>query len=99
MITKSIAILCILTTILSGCGVVLTTNSLVRQAQIDAARDAKADISMGRWFRYGAAGGVLYPIGCSIFHCPPIPAARLIGKSPEYVNAYTIAYITEVRRR
>lgn len=45
---------------------------------------------------YGAY--VLAPTAIAIIHAPTPPADRLLGKSPDWVNAYTKAYKKNMRR-
>ena len=42
--------------------------------------------------------GTLLPIGDAIIHAPAPPAQRLLGKSPDWVNAYTKAYQKTIKR-
>jgi len=75
----------------------LTTPLLAQQEDItakacaDAKKDAEAETSSALWFIAGCLGGWL---GLLIAHVysPSPPAARLVGKSPEYVAAYTDCY-------
>lgn len=64
---------------------------LQAEAIITAERDAENDVSKGHWFLGGCFGGV---VGVIVgYAVPPDPSAtRLLGKSPEYVAAYTDAY-------
>ena len=43
--------------------------------------------------------GALLPIGEVLIHAPKPPAQRLLGKSPEWVNAYTKAYQASMKKR
>jgi hypothetical protein len=67
------------------------TNDDVVMAMQQAEADAAADTSSGGWF---AAGCFLGVIGWAAAYVtePSPPASRLLGKSPEYVAAYTDAY-------
>ena len=83
-------------------------NSVEAQAIIDAATaDAHKDVNKPLWFGTGCLiSGLLFvplpgwyscllpPIGLAgtYFYQPEPPVARLVGKSPEYVAAYTSTY-------
>ena len=81
-------------------------NSVEAQAIIDAAtEDANKDVSKPLWFGAGfLLSGLLFlpiPYGYILppasaigtyFYRPAPPPSRLIGKSPEYIAAYTSAY-------
>ena len=40
----------------------------------------------------GIGAGMLLPTGYAIFHSPTLPAEAFLGKSPDYIAAYTSAY-------
>lgn len=72
--------------------------SEVEQAAADARRDAELNVSPIAW---GSAGFV-----CSFFApiyaylaMPEVPVGALLGRSPEYVDAYTQVYHQNARRR
>lgn len=72
--------------------------SEVEQATADARRDAELNVSPIVW---GSAGFV-----CSFFApiyaylaLPEVPVSALLGRSPEYVDAYTQVYYQNARRR
>lgn len=72
--------------------------SEVEQAAADARRDAELNVSPLAW---GSAGFV-----CSFFApiyaylaMPEVPVEALLGRSPEYVDAYTQVYHQNARRR
>lgn len=69
----------------------------VAEAIAQAERDAKADVNEYLWF---GAGFFLGVIGVLLAYLAPPspPAVRLIGKSPEYVAAYTDAYKSAATR-
>lgn len=52
---------------------------------------ARADVNGGLWFAVGCLGGLIGVIIAYAFELNP-PATHLLGKSPEYVAAYTDAY-------
>ena len=43
--------------------------------------------------------GALLPFGEALIRAPKPPAQRLLGKSPEWVNAYTKAYQASMKKR
>ena len=56
-----------------------------------ATEDAKVDTNKTLWFIAGFLGGIIGVI--LAYAIPPnVPQLRLVGKSPEYVAAYTDAY-------
>jgi hypothetical protein len=66
-------------------------------ARIDGERHARANVSRKRWFAIGCLGGCTFyagPVVVAIVHNtePKLPATCLLGKSPEYIAAYTNAY-------
>ena len=62
----------------------------VATACMDAERQARSDISGGTWFLIGCVAG---PIGYLIAMSEPNPpSTHLLGRSPEYVAAYTDCY-------
>lgn len=64
---------------------------LQRQAAQEAERHAKADAHTCLWFMTGVIGGFFGYLTAYIYH-PPVPTVPLLGKSPEYVAAYTDTY-------
>ncbi|MYA70459.1 hypothetical protein F4009_24805 [Candidatus Poribacteria bacterium] len=63
------------------------------EAIIAAEQDATASVNQGNWWVYGSCLiGVI-----AADKTPQPPAARLVGKSPEYVEAYTQAYEKKVQ--
>jgi hypothetical protein len=63
----------------------------IDQGRLDGERDAKTEVGSTLWFMAGcciSATGVLF----AYLYTPNPPASRLLGKSPEYVAAYTDAY-------
>ncbi|MCK4396557.1 hypothetical protein KAW96_08195 [candidate division WOR-3 bacterium] len=63
------------------------TANAVAQAQVDAANDVNSTLWMGAGCLFGILG-----VGAAYVIEPSPKAARLLGKSPEYVAAYTDAY-------
>ena len=70
----------------------------VQQAEADARRDVSQDVSAISW----GIGGFFCSV-CAVAYVyidkPQVPAARLVGKSPEYVSFYTDTYNREVRKK
>lgn len=67
------------------------------QATLDAERDvAQLDESM--WAIGGCLFGVLGVVYASAYNHTP-PAAKLIGKSPEYIQPYLLTYHTLAQKR
>lgn len=79
-------------------------NSWELEARVAAERAAETDTKQVLWiggnFILGLAGGcVLGSVGLLGAHLyePLVSASRLVGKSPEYILAYTSAYKTRSR--
>lgn len=70
----------------------------VQVATTDAKKDAKNDVSMLAWGAGGFVCSCLAPI-YAYFNTPVAPAHRFIGKSPTYVDIYTLVYRQNVKRR
>ena len=71
-------------------------NSELAEAIIAAEQDAKAAVNQDRWWFYGSCLlGVT--IAAAEPQLPQVSAAKLTGKSPEYVEAYTQAYKAKVK--
>ena len=73
-------------------------NSEWADAVAAAEQDAKANVNQGVW---GAVGFLCsFPTVIVAFTMqPPPPAARFVGKSPEYIRIYTQTYKAKVRNR
>ncbi|MCY3549347.1 MAG: hypothetical protein OXH39_02725 [Candidatus Poribacteria bacterium] len=74
------------------------------EARVSAKQDAEANTNQVLWiggnFLLGLAGGcVLGSVGLLGAHLyePPVPASRLVGKSPEYISTYADAYKAKAR--
>jgi len=63
----------------------------IAEAQAAGKADAEADTNKTIWFIAGCLGGVLGLL-ISYVYTPTPPSSRVIGKSPEYVAAYSDAY-------
>ncbi len=70
----------------------------VQQAEADARRDVGQDVSPISWGVGGFFCGV-----CAVAYVyidkPQVPAARLVGKSADYVSFYTDTYNREVKKQ
>ena len=70
----------------------------VQQAEADARRDVGQDVSTISWGVGGFFCGV-----CAVAYVyidkPQVPAARLVGKSADYVSFYTDTYNREVKKQ
>ncbi len=67
-------------------------NSELFEAVSAAEQDAKADVNQINWWLSGCC---LYGISQAGRESHP-PPGRLVGKSPEYVNVYTLTYKAKV---
>lgn len=72
--------------------------SELAEAVIAAEQDAKADVNQGRWGAVGFMCGC-FAVPIAYLFQPPPPAARFVGKSPEYILTYTQTYKAKVRSR
>lgn len=63
------------------------TADAIAQAQVDASSDVNGMLWMGAGCLFGILG-----VGAAYIIEPSPKATRLLGKSPEYVAAYTDAY-------
>ena len=70
----------------------------VQIAAADAKRDAKNDVSMLAWGAGGFVCSCLAPI-YAYFNTPTVPAHLFVGKSPAYVDTYTLVYRQNVKKR
>ena len=73
------------------------SSTTVDNAYFDACTDAQADIRGGTWFAVGCL------LGCSGWLVaymiePNPPVTRLLGKTPEYIAAYSDAYKKEGKK-
>ncbi len=72
-------------------------NSIIEEAWADAEADAKKDVKKDNWLVFGFFVPI-FGVGVAYLFTPPQKDERLIGKSSEYVQAYTDAYKSEKRR-
>lgn len=80
-------------------------DSVALKAKADAEYDAEDDVNTALWLSAGGILGVAgtcllgaVAVGGAYIYQPIPPADRLLGKSVEYVNFYTDAYKTRMRR-
>ena len=66
-------------------------NTIQQQAMADAEQDVSVDVNGSLWFLGGCLGNITVLVIASVFEPHP-PASRLLGKSPEYIAAYTDTY-------
>ena len=66
------------------------------QAVADAQRDAQLTVNQLTWQMMGCFGNVL-GIGAALIYEPRLPADRLMGKSPEYVQYYANEFRRETK--
>jgi hypothetical protein len=76
---------------------VVTVPTLMQASEMDdarmaAERDGKSDVNGMLWLGAGCCCGWL-AVGAAYLMEPSPPASRLLGKSPEYVTAYTDTYV------
>jgi hypothetical protein len=81
--------------------IVLATPSLLNASEFDnarmaAERDAGSDVSMWLWLGAGCLFNLL-GVGAAYVIVPSPPASRLLGKSNEYIAAYTDMYKESAR--
>ena len=70
----------------------------VEQAVEQAKKDATADVNGCLWFGLGFVFSI-FGFAASYYIVSSPSAERLLGKSPEYVEVYTIAYKAKFRSR
>ena len=71
---------------------VLAQQAEMAEARVDAERDAKTDVNGTLWLGAGCLFNWVGVAAAYLTNPSSPPASRLIGKSPEYVSAYTDAY-------
>lgn len=73
--------------------------SVHSQAIADAQTEATADaLRDSTWYGAGFFFGIL-GIGAAYIMTPPVPAERLLGKSPEYIVFYTNEYQKAIQKK
>ncbi len=77
--------------------VVVAAPTLMQASEMDdarmaAERDGKSDVNGMLWLGAGCCCGWL-AVAAAYLMEPSPPASRLLGKSPEYVTAYTDTYL------
>jgi hypothetical protein len=68
------------------------TQNAIREAELQAKTDANSTL----WLFFGCIGSIL-AIALGQLIEPKPPQSSLLGKSPEYVAAYTDAYVKKVK--
>ena len=68
--------------------------SVQQQAIFDANFDVDQQVNVRNWFLAGACCHV-WGFAYAVLDTPQVPPERLLGKSPDYITAYT----TEYRRK
>ena len=75
---------------------IATQHSVMLEAKAAAEADAEAKTSKFAWFARGCGGGVLGLASAYIYEPSP-SAGALLGKSPEYVAAYSDTYAEKAK--
>ena len=70
---------------------IATQHSVLLEAKAAAEAAAEAKTSKTAWFALGCLGGLI-AVAAGYVYSPSPPTGALLGKSPEYVTAYTEAY-------
>lgn len=78
---------------------ILTIPIIAQQSNpyADAEAQAERDVDKTVWFILGCLGGIL-GYGAAYLITPNPPTQPLLGKSPEYVAAYTDAYRAKAKK-
>ncbi len=71
-----------------------TSTEIIQQARMDAQRDINGCLWMGLGFFL-----VYLAVGAAYILVPNPPPSRLMGKSPEYVQVYILAYRRQARSK
>ncbi len=69
----------------------MAQNSVASQACTQAQQDVQMEVNKTMWLVIGFFGGLIGVAAAYIIEPTP-PASKLLGKSPEYVAAYTDCY-------
>lgn len=75
---------------------IATQHSVLLEAKAAAEAAAEAKTSKSAWFALGCLGGLVAVVAGYVY-APSPPAGALIGKSPEYVDSYTDAYVKKAK--
>ncbi len=73
-----------------------TEEQIYAQAIADAQRDAQLAVNQLTWQLTGCVGNFV-GMGAALVYEPPLPAKRLLGKSPEYIEYYTNEFRRETQ--
>ena len=98
MLTKKIISVLICAFLLGNSLVFATSDSDLISAVSEAQSDAKSNINSGLWFALGCLFPLWGNVGALLYE-PSVPTMPLIGKSPEYVAAYTDTYLSESKNK
>ena len=97
---KYISILMVMSLFL--CSTVSATESDVvvtqQQARLDAETHVIRDVRSLEWGLGGFLCG-FFALGASVAYAPTVPTANLMGKSPDYIIAYTDTYRSAMKRK
>ena len=69
-----------------------------QQAIFDANLDVGQHVSSMNWFLAGAGCGVI-TFAYAVVDTPQVPTTRLLGKSPDYINIYTVEYQSKAKTK
>lgn len=95
MIKKTMAIFLALLMLIIPCLMnAQTSTEIIQQARMDAQRDINGCLWMGLGFFL-----VYLAVGAAYILVPNPPPSRLMGKSPEYVQVYILAYRRQARSK
>ena len=72
--------------------------SVEQQAILDANFDVDQQVNAMNWFLAGVCCHV-YALPYVVLHTPQVPPARLLGKSPDYILAYTTEYQQKAKNK
>lgn len=75
---------------------IATQHSVMLEAKAAAEADAEAKTSKSTWLTLGCLGGLI-AVAAGYVYAPSPPAGALLGKSPEYVAAYSDAYAQKAK--
>ncbi|RKU33422.1 hypothetical protein C6495_09380 [Candidatus Poribacteria bacterium] len=75
---------------------IATQHSVMLEAKAAAEADAEAKTSKSTWLTLGCLGGLI-AVAAGYVYAPSPPAGALLGKSPEYIAAYSDAYAQKAK--
>ena len=71
---------------------------VTQQARLDAETHVIRDVRSLEWGLGGFLCG-FFALGASVAYAPTVPTANLMGKSPDYIIAYTDTYRSAMKRK